>query len=40
LFAAGMNVIGLAFSPAGDMAVATNEAIYSLPVGIRGTLLT
>lgn len=39
LVVAGMNVVGLAFSHAGDMAVATNEAIYSLPVGIRGTLL-
>ena len=39
LFVAGMNVIGLAFGPAGDLAVATNEAIYSLSLGIRGTLL-
>jgi sugar lactone lactonase YvrE len=36
---AGMNVIGLAFSSAGDMVVATNEAVYSLPLGIHGTLL-
>ncbi|HYY58273.1 MAG TPA: hypothetical protein VE842_13145 [Pyrinomonadaceae bacterium] len=36
---AGMNVVGLAFSAVGDMVVATNEAIYSLPLGIRGTLL-
>ena len=36
---AGMNVVGLAFSAAGDMIVATNEAVYSLPLGIRGTLL-
>ncbi|MGH9901196.1 MAG: gluconolaconase [Pyrinomonadaceae bacterium] len=39
VFVAGMNVVGLAFSPAGDMVVATNEAVYSLPLGIRGTLL-
>ncbi|HEV3469344.1 MAG TPA: hypothetical protein VG148_08495 [Pyrinomonadaceae bacterium] len=39
LVAAGMNVVGLAFSAAGDMIVATNEAVYSLPLGIRGTLL-
>ena len=39
LFVAGMNVVGLAFSADGDMAVATNEAIYTLPLGIRGTLL-
>ncbi|MGB7921797.1 MAG: hypothetical protein WCF57_01000 [Pyrinomonadaceae bacterium] len=36
---AGMNVVGLAFSATGSMAVATNEAVYSLPLGIRGTLL-
>lgn len=36
---AGMNVVGLAFGPSGDMLVATNEAVYSLPLGIRGTLV-
>jgi sugar lactone lactonase YvrE len=36
---AGMNVIGLAFSATGDMVVATTEAVYSLPLGIYGTLL-
>lgn len=36
---AGMNVIGLAFSATGDMIVATNEAVFSLPLGIRGILL-
>lgn len=35
---AGMNVIGLAFSASGDMIVATNDALYSLPLGIRGAL--
>lgn len=39
LAVAGMNVVGLAFSAAGDMVVATNEAVYSLPLGITGTLL-
>ncbi|HLL15562.1 MAG TPA: hypothetical protein VK388_10890 [Pyrinomonadaceae bacterium] len=39
LVVAGMNVIGLAFSAQGDMVVATNEAVYSLPLGIQGTLL-
>ncbi|HYY42411.1 MAG TPA: hypothetical protein VE775_06730 [Pyrinomonadaceae bacterium] len=39
LAVAGMNVIGLAFSADGRMAVATNEAVYSLPLGIKGTLL-
>ena len=36
---AGMNVIGLAFSATGDMVVATNEAVYRLPLGIRGKIL-
>jgi sugar lactone lactonase YvrE len=36
---AGMNLAGLAFGPTGDMVVATNEAVYSLPLGIFGTLL-
>ena len=36
---AGMNVVGLAFNAQGDMVVATNDAVYSLPLGIRGTLL-
>jgi sugar lactone lactonase YvrE len=36
---AGMNLVGLAFSPKGEMVVATNDAVYSLPLGIYGTLL-
>jgi len=36
---AGMNLVGLAFSPKGEMVVATNEAVFSLPLGIYGTLL-
>jgi sugar lactone lactonase YvrE len=36
---AGMNVVGLAFSAAGDMVVATGDAVYSLPLGIHGTLV-
>jgi len=39
LVVAGMNVIGLAFSSRSEMIVATNEAIYALPLGIHGTLL-
>lgn len=39
LVVAGMNVVGLAFGPAGEMVVATNHAVYSLPLGIQGTLL-
>jgi sugar lactone lactonase YvrE len=39
LFVAGVNVVGLAFSPLGDMVVATNEAVYSLPLGIHAASL-
>ncbi len=38
-FAVGMNVVGLCFTRQGEMIVATNEAIYKLPVGVYGTLL-
>lgn len=37
---AGTNLVGLAFSSDGDMVVATNDTIYSLPLGIQGTLLS
>ena len=36
---AGMNLVGLAFSAKGEMIVATNEAVYSLPLGLYGTLV-
>ena len=36
---AGMNVVGLAFGPNGDMVVATNEAVFNLPMAIYGVLL-
>jgi len=39
LVVAGMNVIGLAFSADGRMAVTTNDSAYKLALGIRGTLL-
>ena len=39
IFVAGMNLVGLAFSPNGELVVATNEAVYSLPLGIYGKLL-
>jgi hypothetical protein len=39
LFVAGMNLVGLAFSSGGDMVVASNDSVYSLPLGIKGTLL-
>ena len=38
LFVAGMNLVGLAISATGDMVVASNDSVYSLPVGIKGIL--
>jgi len=39
LIVSGMNVVGVAFGPVGEMVVATNEAVYTIPLGIHGTLL-
>jgi sugar lactone lactonase YvrE len=39
LVVAGMNIVGIAFGPQGEMVVATNEAVYSLPLGIEGRLI-
>ena len=39
LVVAGMNIVGIAFGPQGQMVVATNEAVYSLPLGIEGQLV-
>jgi sugar lactone lactonase YvrE len=39
LVVAGMNVVGLCFNAAGDMIVATNEVVFSLPLGIKSALL-
>ncbi len=39
LVVAGMNLVGLAFGPDGDLVVASIEAVFSLPLGIAGTLL-
>jgi sugar lactone lactonase YvrE len=39
LFLAGMNLVGLAFSSLGEMVVVSNDSVYSLPLGIKGTLL-
>ena len=38
-FVAGNNVVGLCFTKNGEMVVATNDSVYSLNVGIFGTLL-
>jgi sugar lactone lactonase YvrE len=39
LVVAGMNLVGLAFSAKGDLVVASNEAVYGLPLGVYGTLV-
>lgn len=39
LSVAGMNIVGLAFGPEGEMVVATNDAVHTIPLGIHGTLL-
>lgn len=36
---AGVNLVGLAFSAAGEMAVVSIDSVYSVPVQIKGTLL-
>jgi sugar lactone lactonase YvrE len=36
---AGVNLVGLAFSASGEMAVVSIDSVYSLPTQIRGTLL-
>jgi sugar lactone lactonase YvrE len=39
IIVAGVNLIGLAFSAAGEMAVVSIDSVYSLPMQIKGTLL-
>lgn len=39
IFVAGMNVVGLCFTRKGELLIATNDSLYSLPVDIYGTLL-
>ena len=39
MIVAGNNVVGLCFTRRGEMIVATNDTVYSLPIGIKGTLL-
>ncbi len=36
---AGGSVVGLCFTRKGEMIVATNDSVYSIPCGIKGTLL-
>jgi len=40
LVVAGANVVGLAFGPNDEMIVATNDSVFSLPLGIEGLLLS
>ena len=36
---AGVNLVGLAFSATGEMAVVSIDSVYSVPTQIKGTLL-
>ncbi|MGH9882724.1 MAG: SMP-30/gluconolactonase/LRE family protein, partial [Pyrinomonadaceae bacterium] len=38
MFVAGMNLVGLAFSSTKELIVASNDSVYSLPIGIKGLL--
>jgi hypothetical protein len=40
LIVAGINLIGLAFSASGEMAVVSIDSVYSLATQIKGTLLS
>ena len=37
---AAVNLIGLAFSASGDLVAASIDSVYSLPIGIKGTLVS
>lgn len=39
MFVAGMNLVGLTFSTMGDMVVVSNDSVYSVLLGIQGTLV-
>ena len=39
LIVAGVNLVGLAFSSTGEMAVVSIDSVYSLPAQIKGTLI-
>jgi sugar lactone lactonase YvrE len=36
---AGVNLVGLAFTGGGDIIVVSIDSVYSLPIGIKGTLI-
>jgi sugar lactone lactonase YvrE len=38
-FLAGNSIVGLCFTRNGDLVVATGDTVYSLPAGVKGTLL-
>ena len=38
IFAAGMNLVGVAFTANGDLVIASNDSVYRLSVGIQGLL--
>ena len=40
MFVAGMSIVGICFTRQGEMILANNEAVFSLPLGIYGRLLS
>jgi sugar lactone lactonase YvrE len=40
LVVAGMNLVGLAFGSNGELVIASNDSVYSVPLGIEGVLLS
>lgn len=40
LSVAGMNLVGLAFGSNGELVIASNDSVYSVPLGIEGVLLS
>jgi hypothetical protein len=40
LVLAGVNLVGVAFSPLGNTILATNEAVYDVDLGVEGLSLS
>lgn len=40
MFVAGMSIVGVCFTRTGEMILANNESVYSLPLGMQGRLLS
>jgi len=40
MFVSGMSIVGVCFTRSGEMILANNESVYSLPLGIQGRILS